>query len=100
MYAITDVPAGRVRGAGAGAMPGTPPPAPPVPVFRPPDPAPRTLAEQVAELERRVISEALAATGGNRTAAADDLRKVLAIEAPGIDLDRVATALRALESEP
>ncbi|RQW76687.1 MAG: sigma-54-dependent Fis family transcriptional regulator, partial [Methylococcus sp.] len=32
--------------------------------------APRPLANQVAELERRVIGEALAATGGNRTAAA------------------------------
>jgi len=32
--------------------------------------AARPLAEQVAELERRVIAEALAATGGNRAAAA------------------------------
>jgi transcriptional regulator with PAS, ATPase and Fis domain len=43
---------------------------PAVPVFRPAEPAPRTLAEQVAELERRAIAEALAATAGNRTAAA------------------------------
>jgi transcriptional regulator with PAS, ATPase and Fis domain len=44
--------------------------APAVPVFRPAAPAPRTLAEQVAEVERRAIAEALAATGGNRVAAA------------------------------
>ncbi len=45
----------------------------PVPVFRAPEPPPRTLAEQVAELERRAIAEALAATGGNRAAAAKRL---------------------------
>jgi transcriptional regulator with PAS, ATPase and Fis domain len=50
-----------------------PPAAAPVPVLRPPDPPPRTLAEQVADLERRAIGEALAATGGNRAAAAKRL---------------------------
>ena len=47
---------------------------PPMPVFRPAEPpVQRTLAEQVAELERRAIGEALAATGGNRAAAAKRL---------------------------
>jgi len=53
-----------------------------------------------SEATERLDRARLLARSGNRTAAADDLRKVLAIEAPGIDLDRVATALRALESEP
>jgi serine protease Do len=53
-----------------------------------------------SEATERLDRARLLARSGNRTAAADDLRKVLALEAPGIDLDRVATALRALESEP
>jgi DNA-binding NtrC family response regulator len=42
-------------------------------VFRAPEPPPRTLAEQVAEVERRAIAEALLATGGNRAQAAKRL---------------------------
>jgi transcriptional regulator with PAS, ATPase and Fis domain len=60
-------------GAGNGApAPAPPRPAPPAAasVFRPPEPAARTLAEQVEEAERRAIREALVATRGNRTAAA------------------------------
>jgi transcriptional regulator with PAS, ATPase and Fis domain len=59
-----------------GASGGEPPPrAVPAPsVFRaaepPAPPQPPTLAEAVAAVERRVIADALAATGGNRTAAA------------------------------
>jgi DNA-binding NtrC family response regulator len=62
----------------AGAAPTVPavPVVPVVPVvplaqvFRSPDPPPRTLAEQVADVERRAIAEALVAAGGNRAAAA------------------------------
>jgi transcriptional regulator with PAS, ATPase and Fis domain len=59
----------------AGAAPAVPvvPVVPVVPlaqVFRSPDPPPRTLAEQVADVERRAIAEALVAAGGNRAAAA------------------------------
>ncbi|MCB1997166.1 MAG: AAA family ATPase, partial [Rhodoferax sp.] len=64
---------GAVEGMPAAAVPAQPPA---VSVFRPPDPPqppPRTLAEQVAEVERRAIAEALAATGGNRAAAAKRL---------------------------
>lgn len=64
---------GPVEGMPAAAVPAR---APAVSVFRLPDlpqPPPRTLAEQVAEVERRAIAEALAATGGNRAAAAKRL---------------------------
>ena len=44
-------------------------PDPPAPL----DPPARTLAEQVAEVERRAIAEALQSTGGNRAAAAKRL---------------------------
>jgi transcriptional regulator with PAS, ATPase and Fis domain len=73
----------RVLGAAHfGAAPERPPGEPPAPVPNapaapaPPAPGPapatppRTLVEQVADLERRAIAEALAATGGNRSAAA------------------------------
>ncbi len=64
----------RARHFGATAAPASLLAEPPsVAVFRPPEPALRSLAEQVAEVERRAISEALAATGGNRVAAAKRL---------------------------
>jgi DNA-binding NtrC family response regulator len=56
---------------GAAGLPAVAPP--PAPVFRPAEPAPRTLADQVAEVERRAIRDALAACGGNRAAAAKRL---------------------------
>jgi DNA-binding NtrC family response regulator len=63
----TALPSVLVAGAGHDGRPGA------ASVFRAPDPPPRPLAEQVAEVERRAIAEALAATGGNRAAAAKRL---------------------------
>jgi len=69
-----DAAAARVAGghALAGAHPASAgrPPGWPLRPSTPRDDAARPLAEQVAELERRVIAEALAATRGNRAAAA------------------------------
>jgi len=67
---------------GANDAESTPPTAPtapaaprgPAPQARRPElPTPRSLAEQVAELERSAIAEALVASGGNRAAAAKRL---------------------------
>jgi transcriptional regulator with PAS, ATPase and Fis domain len=65
--------AGHFGAAGEVAMerPFTPVPPPTLRVAEPT--GPRPLADQVAELERRAIAEALAATGGNRAAAAKRL---------------------------
>lgn len=76
---------GELTGPRAGTGPETPDPSPsgeatesPRPVDRPsaePPPAPtRTLQEQVDEVERRAILEALAFTRGNKTQAAERLR--------------------------
>jgi regulator of sirC expression with transglutaminase-like and TPR domain len=53
-----------------------------------------------AEASERLDRARLLTRSGKRAAAAEDLRKVLTLEAPGIDLDRVATALRSLGNEP
>ena len=57
-------------------------------------------ATPASEASERLDRARLRSRVGDRTGAADDLRKVLALGAQGVDLDRVASALRALESEP
>ena len=73
--------AGHFGAAAPSAAPDGTPPAPPLPLLSaPPVAAPgrdellRPLADQVAELERAAIAAALAATAGNRVAAARLLR--------------------------
>jgi len=52
------------------------------------------------EANRRIDRARLRAQAGNRAGAAEDLRRVLALEAPGIELDRISNALRAVTDEP
>jgi len=52
------------------------------------------------EASERIDRARLRARAGDRTGAAEDLRRVLSLQPPGIDLDRIASALKAVTEDP